>query len=45
MKKGKSRTRKARHDVMRYNQKLAAKKPKAKSYDRASYDGSISEAA
>jgi hypothetical protein len=45
--KGKSRNRTGGRNILRSNQKIAAKKPReqarAKGYDRKSYDGNSSE--
>ncbi len=45
MKKGKSRTRKARNDIMRSNANNARRKARqqAKAYDQKRYDGNQSE--
>jgi hypothetical protein len=44
MKKGKSRTRVARRDIVRENAKRAIKKPRDQAvYDRKAYDGTTRE--
>jgi len=46
MKKGKSKTRIARRDIMRSNAKIAARKARQRpAYDRRQYDGHSSDGA
>jgi hypothetical protein len=42
-KKGKSRTRTARIDILKANERNARRKARAKSYDKQGYDGSSPE--